>query len=248
MSQRIPVIAIDGPGASGKGVVSHHLAQRYGYHLLDSGALYRLVGLRARQAGLFRDWGKQTARRGYLYGRPNTMQKMARLAKGMDFRFQPTGDPEGPLAVFLDGREVTSRLRSDQAGTDASTLAALPAVRKALYGLQQSLRKPPGLVADGRDMGTVVFPDADAKIYLTATAEARAQRRHSQLKNRAEGASLHSLLQSIQARDERDRTRKASPLYPAEDALQIDSTHLDMAEVLAQVDAFVAEKLGGSHQ
>ena len=232
MTSTSPIIAIDGPGASGKGVVSHHLARKYGYHLLDSGALYRLVGLQARQADVPLD------------AQPLDAARLAELASELHVAFTPTGDPENPLVVTLAGRDVTQALRSDQAGTDASLVASLPAVRRALYGLQQSLRQPPGLVADGRDMGTVVFPDAIAKIYITASAEARAQRRLKQLQSKAEPASLRSLQQSIEARDERDRTRKASPLRVAEDALVVDSTHLGMAEVLARIEAFVAQRLG----
>jgi len=230
----IPVIAVDGPSGSGKGVVTSHLAERYGFHILDSGALYRLVGIAARNAGLALE-------------NPDFDQAgVAALAATLDVSFDPTGDPENPLSIKLDGTDVTLRLRSDEAGVDASRVASIQAVRDNLGDLQRSFRRTPGLVADGRDMGTVIFPDADAKIFLTASAEARAERRYNQLKHKDIGVSLAALFQSIQARDERDMSREASPLRPADDALVVDSTDMTIEEVLESVQAFVSQKLNVS--
>lgn len=228
---QIPVIALDGPSGSGKGVVASHLSTRYGFHVLDSGALYRLVGIAARKAGF------------ELAADPLDESGLATLAAQLDIRFEPTGNPESPLTIRLSGEDVTLRLRSDEAGVDASRVAAIQAVRDNLFDLQKSFRLAPGLVADGRDMGTVVFPDADVKIYLTASAEARAERRYNQLKHKDIGVSLHALFQSIKDRDERDMSREASPLKPADDAFVVDSTNMTIEEVLESVLAYVAEKL-----
>ena len=230
----IPVIAVDGPSGSGKGVVTSHLAERYGFHILDSGALYRLVGIAARNAGLA------------LENPDFDQARVAALAATLDVSFDPTGDPENPLSIKLDGTDVTLRLRSDEAGVDASRVASIQAVRDNIGDLQRSFRRTPGLVADGRDMGTVIFPDADAKIFLTASAEARAERRYNQLKHKDIGVSLAALFQSIRARDERDMSREASPLRPADDALVVDSTDMTIEEVLETVQAFVSQKLNVS--
>jgi cytidylate kinase len=230
----IPVIAVDGPSGSGKGVVTSHLAERYGFHILDSGALYRLVGIAARNAGLA------------LENPDFDQARVAALAATLDVSFDPTGDPENPLSIKLDGTDVTLRLRSDEAGVDASRVASIQALRDNLGDLQRSFRRAPGLVADGRDMGTAIFPDADAKIFLTASAEARAERRYNQLKHKDIGVSLAALFQSIQARDERDMSREASPLRPADDALVVDSTDMTIEEVLESVQAFVSQKLNVS--
>ncbi|MBL6689619.1 MAG: (d)CMP kinase [Pseudomonadales bacterium] len=231
MPEHIPVIAVDGPSGSGKGVVASYLATQYGYHLLDSGALYRLVGLAARKAGI------------ELENNPDQVV-LGDIAQSLDVSFTPTNDPENPLAITLNGERVEAEVRTDEAGVDASLVGAVPSVRDGLFELQRSFREAPGLVADGRDMGTVVFPQADVKIFLTASAEARAERRYNQLKHKDIGVSLHDLFQSIQARDERDRTREVSPLRPADDAFVIDSTDMDIEEVLHQVQAIVTEKLG----
>ncbi len=231
MPEQIPVIAVDGPSGSGKGVVASYLATQYGYHLLDSGALYRLVGLAARKQGIA------------LENDPDQV-RLGKIALGLDVSFSPTNDPENPLAITLNDERVDQQVRTDEAGVDASRVAAVPAVRDGLLELQKSFRQPPGLVADGRDMGTVIFPEAVVKIFLTASAEARAERRYNQLKHKDIGVSLHDLFQSIQARDERDSTREVSPLRPAEDAFVIDSTDMDIEEVLNQVQAIVTEKLG----
>ena len=226
------MIAIDGPSGAGKGVVSQHLAQGYDFHLLDSGALYRLLGLAARRAGLLPDQGRTDEK------------ALAVLAGTLDIGFEPTCEPENPLVTRLSGEDVTLAIRTDEAGRDASAVALLPKVRRALYGLQRSFRRSPGLVADGRDMGSVIFPEAEVKIFLTATVQARAERRYNQLKHKGIGVSLPALFQSIQDRDERDRTRAVAPLEPAEDAMMVDSTNLGVEEVLARVDALVREKLG----
>jgi cytidylate kinase len=228
---QIPVFALDGPSGSGKGVVATYLSTQYDFHLLDSGALYRLVGLAARNEGLSLDPGELDEKR------------LAEIAINLDVTFVPTNNPEDPLKISLSGQEVASLIRTDAAGVDASRVAALPDVRDGLFALQRSFLKPPGLVADGRDMGTMVFPEAIVKIFLTASAEARAQRRYNQLKHKGIGVSLHDLFQSIQARDERDMNREVSPLKPAEDAFVIDSTDLDIEEVLQKVQAVVTEKL-----
>ncbi|MAU91899.1 MAG: (d)CMP kinase [Gammaproteobacteria bacterium TMED182] len=215
----IKVITIDGPSGAGKGAVTQTLAARTGFHVLDSGALYRLVGLAARQSGL--DLLSEDA--------------VASLASGLDIAFEPAKAGPEPLTIWLSGREVTHQIRTDEAGVDASTVAALPKVRDALGDLQLSFRKPPGLIADGRDMGTVVFKDAQVKIFLTASASVRADRRYNQLKTKGMDVSLADLLDSIRARDARDSNRSTSPLVPAEDATIIDSSDLSLAQVHARV-------------
>ena len=227
----IPVITVDGPSGSGKGMVATHLAEKYGFHLLDSGVLYRLVGLSARRHGL-------------LDQDPLDEAALGQIALTLDVQFKPTGDPEDPLEIVLEGDVVTEPVRTDEAGVDASIVSAVGAVRTGLGALQHQFRQAPGLVADGRDMGTEIFPDAVVKIYLTASAEARAERRYNQLIGKDIGVSLHDLFLSIQARDERDMNREVSPLRPADDAIVIDSTHLGIDDVLDRVLSVVAEKLG----
>ena len=232
MSNPVPIITVDGPSGSGKGVVANFLSTQYDFHLLDSGALYRLVGLAARRRGIA------------LQNPPLDEAVLGEIARTLSVSFVPTNNPEDPLDIRLSGERVASEVRTDEAGVDASRVASIPAVRDGLFDLQRSFWQPPGLVADGRDMGTVVFPEADVKIYLTASAEARAERRYNQLKHKDIGVSLHDLFQSIQARDERDMNREVSPLKPAEDAFVIDSTDMDIEEVLQNVVAIVTEKLG----
>ncbi len=229
-----PVVTIDGPSGSGKGRVSQHLAQAYGLHLLDSGALYRLVGLVARRSKI------------NLAATTKHESVLSNLAADFNITFQLTEDPEEPLVVTLDNQDVTRELRSDAAGVDASRVARLAGVRDSLLDLQHSFRRAPGLVADGRDMGTVVFPDAEVKIFLTASAEARAERRYKQLKDKGIDVSLHDLFLSIKARDDQDTERDVSPLMPAEDAVLIDATNADIDEVLEQIKAIVTKKLGDS--
>jgi len=232
MTDHAPIIALDGPSGAGKGVVANFLSTQYEFHLLDSGALYRLVGIAARRTSIA------------LENSPLDEAVLGEIARSLDVAFTSTNNPEDPLEIMLYGEQVAHEVRTDEAGVDASRVASLPAVRDGLFELQRSFRKAPGLVADGRDMGTVIFPEADVKIYLTASAEARAERRYNQLIHKGIGVNLHDLFQSIQARDERDMNRAVSPLRPAEDALVIDSTDMDIEEVLQNVKAIVTEKLG----
>jgi len=222
-----PVIAIDGPSGSGKGVITQRIAEALGFHILDSGAIYRLIGLAARKHKV--DLEDEVA--------------LVELAQQLDIAFKATGDEEDPLSIWLEGEDVTRKIRSDEAGVDASKVAPLSGVREAIKQLQRSFRREPGLVADGRDMGTVVFTDADVKIFLTASAEARAQRRYKQLIDKDISVSLHALFTSIRERDERDTTRAVAPLIPASDAVIIDSTSLDIDEVFNQVLTIVKGKL-----
>ena len=213
MTGAAPVICIDGPSGAGKGTLSQRLATDLGWHLLDSGALYRVVGFAGRLAAVSLE----------------DSDAVAGLARSLDVDFRPT---DGGVSVWLSGEDVTAHLRTEEGGRDASTVAALPAVREALLLRQQELARPPGLIADGRDMGTVVFPRAPLKIFLTASAEARAERRFHQLQGMGESVSLARLLTDIQQRDARDQSRTVSPLVPAEDAIIIDSTALSADEVL----------------
>ena len=213
MTGAAPVICIDGPSGAGKGTLSQRLATDLGWRLLDSGALYRVVGFAGRLAAVSLE----------------DSDAVAGIARSLDVDFRPT---DGGVSVWLSGEDVTAHLRTEEGGRDASTVAALPAVREALLLRQQELARPPGLIADGRDMGTVVFPGAPLKIFLTASAEARAERRFHQLQGMGESVSLARLLTDIQERDARDQSRTVSPLVPAEDAIIIDSTALSADEVL----------------
>ncbi len=212
-----PVIAIDGPSGSGKGTVSRSVARALGWALLDSGALYRLVAYAARRAGIDLSDGPA----------------LARLAVDMQVRFG--SDASGQEAVWLDGTEVTRSIRTERAGNDASKVAAIAAVRSALLERQRRFAEPPGLVADGRDMGTVVFPEAPVKIFLTASAAERASRRHKQLKEQGVTANLAALSLEIAERDRRDSTRVASPLVASADAILLDTTGLPVEVVVARV-------------
>lgn len=213
----IPIVTIDGPSGSGKGTISRAVAVRLGWHLLDSGALYRLVALAGLRHGL--DAGDAEGH--------------ARLAGAMAVRFGVGED--GNERVTLEGEDVTSTLRSETAGQGASRVAAWPPVRTALLERQRAFASPPGLVADGRDMGTVVFPAADLKIFLTATPAERALRRYKQLKDKGSDVSLAALSREIAERDQRDSTRAVAPLKPAPDAEVIDSTGLTIPQVIEQV-------------
>jgi cytidylate kinase len=221
----VPVLTIDGPSGSGKGTVCRAAAQALGWALLDSGALYRLVALAARQRGIALD----------------DAPALGRLAEGLDIRFG--SDAAGEELVWLDGRDVTRAIRTETAGNDASKVAALPAVRTALLGRQRRFVAPPGLVADGRDMGTVVFPDAAVKIFLTASADERAGRRYKQLKEKGVAATLAALSREIAERDQRDISRTASPLVASDDAVLLDTTGITVDAVVRRVLEIVRERL-----
>jgi cytidylate kinase len=208
----IPVIAIDGPSASGKGTIAAIVAQRLGFHYLDSGALYRIVGLVAGEQGV------------NLENDP----EVSRIALNLNIKFN--GEE-----VWVNGREVSGLIRGEVAGAAASRVAALPGVRAALMTLQHNFRCQPGLVADGRDMGSVVFPDAGLKIYLTATPEERAQRRYKQLITKEVDASMAALLQDIRDRDHRDSNRATAPLLKCADAIEFDTTGIPVEAVVAKV-------------
>lgn len=210
----VPVITLDGPGGSGKGTISRILARHLDWHFLDSGALYRLVGLAAARHRIALD----------------DEAALGRLAGTLDVRF--AADDGGPTRIYLEDSDVTEELRSESAGAAASAVAVLPGVRQALVERQRAFRRPPGLVADGRDMGTVIFPDARLKIYLDASPRERAKRRHKQLKDKGMDVSLMRLLQDIEARDRRDRERSVAPMRPAADAVIIDTTRMDIAAVV----------------
>jgi len=218
MSQgKVPVITVDGPSGVGKGTISQLLARHFGWHFLDSGALYRLTALAAVRHGIALD----------------DEPAVAAVAAALDVVFRATED--GEVKVVLENQDVSNDIRTESAGGNASRVAVLPAVREALLQRQRDFAAAPGLVADGRDMGTTVFPDADLKIFLTASAQVRAERRYKQLKEKGFDANLSSLIEEIELRDERDRTRSASPLRPAEDAVSIDTSSKSIAEVFAEV-------------
>ena len=211
------VITIDGPSGSGKGTIAGLLAAKLGWKLLDSGALYRLLAFAAGNHGI--DLTNEEA--------------LKTLAAHLDVQFVDK-------RIILEGEEVTDAIRNEQVGAGASMVASLPAVREALLQRQRAFREAPGLVADGRDMGTVVFPEAPLKIFLTASAEERARRRYLQLKGKVDGVSLSSLLDEIRARDERDTQRAVAPLKPAADAIQLDSTELSIEQVLERIMSEIA--------
>lgn len=209
---RVPVITIDGPTASGKGTIAARVAHALGWACLDSGALYRLCALQAQRSGVA----------------PDDVSALAALAKRLPVRFSND-------RIELDGEDVSEALRAESIGTVASRIAALAPVRAALLHRQRAFRRAPGLVADGRDMGTVVFPDADLKVYLTASVASRAKRRHKQLIKKGISATLTDLSRDLEQRDERDMNRAVAPLRPAQDAIVVDSTHLDIDATVERV-------------
>jgi len=218
------VLTIDGPSGSGKGTVAKALAKHLGFHLLDSGAIYRVTALAVEKKKL----------------ESHQIEAIAELAENLDLTFSV--QDSGLVKVLLEGEDVNARLRTEECGLMASKIASIPEVRAALLQRQKAFLELPGLVADGRDMGTVVFPQARAKIFLNASAEVRAQRRFDQLKGNGVHAIMASLVNEIQERDENDRNRSVSPLVPAVDALEIDSSNMSISEVVSQVIDFWESK------
>jgi cytidylate kinase len=225
MSARAPVLAIDGPSGAGKGAVSAAVAAQLGWHVLDSGAVYRAVALAALERGLA----------------STDIEALAETARTLDLRFEAGVDG---IDVYLDARDVSAALRSEPVSLMASRVAAVAEVREALLALQRECRRAPGLVADGRDMGTIVFPDAELKVFLEASVEERARRRYKQLKEKGESVILSRLLRDMQARDRRDREREVAPTVPASDAVVVDSTRLTLEGVVDRVIELVHERLG----
>ena len=223
----VPILTIDGPSGSGKGTIARAVADRLGWHMLDSGAIYRAVG----HAAGAKDLDVSDA------------QAVARCAATTRIEFRDPGDG-GDTRVIIDGEDATDAIRTETAGAAASAIAALPEVRKALVNKQLAFRQPPGLVADGRDMGTVIFPDAPFKVFLTASAAERAERRYKQLKEKGVSVTLDGLLREILARDARDASRAVAPLRPAEDAVCIDTTGLGIEAVVERVLALLPECTG----
>ena len=227
MPKTVPVLTIDGPSGSGKGTISRHVAHALGWHYLDSGAIYRAVGLAAA-------WEQVDL---------SDAEAVAACAARTRISFE-TGDGAGEPHIIVNGKDATHQLRMETAGAAASAIAALPQVRAELVALQHGFRKAPGLVADGRDMGTVIFPDAPIKVFLTASADERAARRYKQLKDKGVSATLEGLLGEILARDTRDANRAVAPLRPASDAVTIDTTGLSVDAVVARVLALVPSRKG----
>ncbi|MBA6339473.1 (d)CMP kinase [Colwellia sp. MB02u-10] len=225
MNQQIPVITIDGPSGAGKGTVARIVAEQLGWHLLDSGAIYRVLAVAAQHHNISVE----------------DEQSLLPVAANLDVQFQTCNEGEGK--VILEGEDVSNAIRTEEIGALASKVAAFPRVREALLRRQRAFKVGPGLVADGRDMGTVVFVDAPVKVFLTASAEERAQRRFNQLKEKGFDVKIMRLLDDIRLRDERDQNRKVAPLVAAEGALIIDSTELSIEEVVSKILSFSNERL-----
>jgi len=223
----IPVIAVDGPSGTGKGTICSHLANWLGWHLLDSGALYRIVAVAAEKHQLEPD---------------NNESAIADIARSLDVVFQQT-QPGKDIKVIFEGDDISQKIRTEVCGNSASQIAILPQVRSALLDRQRQFQQSPGLVADGRDMGTVVFTDAPLKIYLIASAEERAKRRYKQLKQKGFDVNLPRLAADIAERDTRDSQRTISPLKPADDAIVVDTTKMEISEVIRKIENLVQETL-----
>jgi cytidylate kinase len=225
MNAAIPVITLDGPGGSGKGTVCLRLASKLGWHILDSGSLYRLTALESLRAGV------------------ESEAQLIEISEKLDVDYVPEGDR---LKILLRGGDVSDAIRVEAVGSRASEIAAIAGVRQALLARQRAFARPPGLLADGRDMGTVVFPDAQLKIFLTASPEERAKRRYKQLKEKGIDANLPELVAELEARDKRDCERETAPLQAADDAILLDTTALSIEQVVDQVMQMASQRFGSS--